>query len=375
KIKVSTFNNLGRTPVLNVEGFKTEGLSKKGGISLKGVKNYRVESQDEVNAAFTQEKERAKAMQALLKKLHPGYSVPKYENFRGLMLSGRELEHIRFTENSLKNTKIREAKLRGAVFRECDLSGADLRKSDLRDVIFDKCNLNGADFRHCNLSNARIVDCDLFAINLDHSILDQAVIDSCSMGAQSFYKTSCKSLKLSNSQIIHGFFDSADLADAEIHNVLFRECTLTNTHFDRAILNDCYFRSCDSVQEGPVFSNCVMSHIVMRDCELAESQLEGTHISHSLIERVVLDAALFEGAVFDDVIFDQGILKDCYSLEEAPTFNQCRLAHLTIDHAEFSNAHFNKSVFVDATIIASDVDEWDMKNTGMDGSNTIDEGS
>ena len=371
KVKSNTSVNLGRTPVLDVDGFKTEGLTQKGGIKLKGVGSYQVEQKQDIEAALTHEKERAKAIQALLKSLHPGYTVPKEADFNNLVLSGRDLERSRFTENILKNTKLRECKLRGAVFKNCDLTGADLRKSDLTDTIFDGCNLNGADLRHCDLSNARIVDTDLFAVNLDHSTLDKAVIDSCSMGAQSFYKSSCKSIKLFNSQIIHGFFDSTDMADAEIRNVLFRDCTLTNTHFERAALEQCCFRACESIQEGPVFSDCSMNSVVMMDCELEESKLDGSHISQSRIERVKMDSALLDGATFEDVVFDQGILKDCYSLEKAPTFTQCRLEHLVIDHSELCNAHFNRSSFIGATIIASDFEEWEMNHTGLDGSTTV----
>ncbi len=372
--KTSSKSQLGRTPVLNVDGFKTEGLSQKGEIKVKEVGNYQVERKQQVNSALAEEKERTKAIKALLASLHPGYSVPEETSFRGLILSGKDLTRIRFTDNWLNNTKLRDCQLRGAIFKDCDLSGADLRRSDLTDVIFDHCNLNGVDLRQCNLTNARIVDSNLFAANLDNSKLDHAIIDHCSMGAQSFYNSSCKSIKLFNSQIMHGFFDSTNLADAEIRNMMFRDCTLTNTHFDRATLDECYFRNCDSAQEGPVFSNCTMSNILMMDCELEETQMVDTQISHSRIERVNMSSALLEGTHFDDVVFESGAMKECYSLEKAPTFNDCRLEHLLIEHSELCNAHFNKSLFVGATIIASDFEDWEMNHTGMDGSTTVETG-
>ncbi len=371
KVETNKSGTFGRTPVLNVDGFKTAGLSRKDeGIKVKGVDGYQVLATENVDPALAQEKERTKAIKKLLDSLHPGYQVPEETSFRGLVLSGRDLERVRFVDNILKNTKMRECQLRSAVFKSCDLTGADLRRADLTGAIFDHCNLNGADLRGCDLSNARIVDCDLFAVNLDNSKLEQAVIDHCSMGAQSFHNSSCKGIKLFNSQVIHGFFDSADMVGAEIRNMLFRDCTLTNTHFDRAILDECCFRACDSIQEGPVFSGCEMSNITMMDCEFEDTQLVSTHISHSRMERVNMASALLEGALFDDVVFDEGSIRDCYSLEEAPTFNQCTLEHLLIEGSELCNAHFNKSSFIGARIIDSDFEAWEMNHTGMDG-NTI----
>ena len=266
---------LGWTAVLNVEGFKTLGLSGKNTLSVKDMDQYNVDAKDDVKPALYEEKQRTQAIKALLDSLHPGCQMGEGDNFQGMVLSGKDLTHSRFIGSVLKNTRLRECQLRGAVFKNCDLSGADFRKADMSGVIFDHCNLNGADFRHCTIINARIIDSNLFAINLDHSILDQSVIDSCEMGAQSFFKTSCRGMTLSNSQIVHGFFDSANLANTQISHVLFRDCTLTNTHFEGAVLDNCCFRACDSIQEGPVFSGCTMNNINMEDCEFEDVKMVG----------------------------------------------------------------------------------------------------
>ncbi|WP_330924574.1 pentapeptide repeat-containing protein [Candidatus Sororendozoicomonas aggregata] len=365
---------LGRTAVLNIEGLKTQGLSDKNPLSAKDMDQYNVDTKDDVEVALYEEKQRTRRIKALLDSLHPACQMGEDDNFRGMVLCGRDLTHSRFIGSVLKNTKLRECQLRGVVFKNCDLSGADFRKADMSEVIFDHCNLNGADFRHCALSNARIIDSNLFAINLDYSILDQSVIDSCEMGAQSFFKASCKGITLSNSQIIHGFFDSANMAGAKISHMLFRDCTLTNTHFEGAVFDNCCFRACDSIQEGPVFSQCTMNHIAMEDCEFEDIKMVDTHINHSRIERVTMDTALLEGAVFNNVVFDSGTMRDCYSLEEAPSFTHCKLEHIVIDHSELINAHFNKSAFIGARIIASDFEAWEMKHTGIDGNTTVDSG-
>ncbi|MDP0561902.1 MAG: pentapeptide repeat-containing protein [Candidatus Endonucleobacter sp. (ex Gigantidas childressi)] len=369
---VNSSINLGLPPILDVNSVKTIGITQKSDIKLKNVIDYQVKSQADIKAALVHEKKRAKAIHALLKSLQPGYTVPIEASFQGLNLSGRDMERVRFTENLFKHAKLRECRLRDAIFTHCDLSGVDFRKSDLTNVTFNGCNLNGADLRQCSLLNAQIIDSNLFAANLDHSILDQSMIDNCSMNAVSFYKTSCKGVKLSNSQIVHGFLASTDMTDTEMKNILFRDCTLNNTRFDRAKLDDCCFRACDSFQEGPVFSDSIMSNILIIDCELEEPQFSGTHMSNSRLERIKINTALLDGTVFKNVSFNQGVMTDCYILEDAPTFTKCNLEHLTIDHAEFCNARFNESTFISTIILASNFADWEMNNSQLDENTTID---
>ncbi|MDP0588102.1 MAG: pentapeptide repeat-containing protein [Candidatus Endonucleobacter bathymodioli] len=363
---------LGRPPILDVDSIKTTGLTQKSDMTLKNILDYMVKSQNDIQASLYHEKKRSKSIQSLLKSLHPGYTVPHGAFFQGLTLSGRDLKRVRFTESLFRNTKLRECALRDVIFTRCDLSGADFRKSDLTNVTFNDCNLNGADLRQCNLFNARIIDCNLFATNLDHSTLDQTIIDNCSMKAMSLYKTSCKGTKLFNSQVVQSFLASTDMSHAEIKNMLFRDCTLNNTHFDSATLDDCCFRSCDSFEEGPIFSNSSMNNILITDCELDEPQFSGTNMSNSRLDRVHINTALFDGAIFDNVIFNKGIMTDCYSCENAPIFTKCRLDHLVIDNADFCNANFNESSFICTTILASDFANWEINNSHIDEESTID---
>lgn len=78
-----------------------------------------------------------------------------------------------------------------------------------------------------------------------------------------------------------------------------------------------------------------------------------------------------EGTEFNKVIFDQGQFRECYSLEESPSFNHCRLDHITIDQAEFSHARFNQSSFIGAMIRDSDVGAWTLNRTDLDGETLI----
>lgn len=362
----------GRTPVLNTDGFKTSGLTdKKKGIEVKAIDSYQVQPTDQMTPALAQEKARTEAIKQLLNSLQPGCQIPEGANFQGLRLSERDLQRSRFEGALLKNTRLRNCLLQGAVFKSCNLSGADLRWADLSGALFDRCQLNGADLRGCNLTQARIVDCDLFAANLDNSILDEAIIDHCAMAAPSFHNSSCRGLRLSNSQVTQGFFDSATLTGAQIHHMLFRDCTLTNARFDQTRLDNCCFRACDSTGKGPVFSECRISHMTMMDCDLEDTQLINTRIAHSRIERINMTAALLEGTHFDHVAFDHGTLKDCYSLEKAPRFDQCTFTGLVLDSSEFSRAHFNKSTFIGARITDCDFGFWSLCRTGIDGSTVV----
>ncbi|KEQ18407.1 pentapeptide repeat-containing protein [Endozoicomonas numazuensis] len=370
--KQNAQEGLGRFDVLATGGMKTAGLSGKSPILLKGLGDYSIAIEPAGEAQLVSSTQASVDLAAeLLDLLHPGMNVPSRQILRDVNLEGRDLERVCFNQTDLKGSYFRKAKLRGARFKGCDLSGADFRGADLKDTIFEDSILDGADLRQCRLDDARLVDSNLFAVNFDQSCLDNAVIESCNMGAQSFHNSSCMGLKMHNSQIIHGFLDDANFTGSELRNIEFRDCTLSSTHFNNALMEECHFRGCDSLQDGPVFSGGTLNKVVMTDCEFNVPKLVRTRISNSCFTRVDLDSALMEGTQFNEVVFEQGEFRECYSLEESPSFNHCRLDHITIDQAEFSHARFDRSSFVGALIRDSDFGAWTMNHTGLDGETSI----
>ena len=359
----------GHRDILAEKGKATEGLSGNHSIKLKGLGEYGIAVQSVAEADLIKPQQPDPV--AIVESLHPGVTVPPHLNLASQTLSNRDLERVRFLQNRLTGCDFRKASLRGVRYKKCDLSGADFRGADLRECIFDGCNMDGADLRGCRLDDARLVDCNLFAANFDNSCLDSAVIDSCTMGAQSFHNSSCQGIQLYNSHVIHGFFDDANFSSAQLRNMVFRNCTLSNTLFSNASVDDCQFRGCDSFHDGPVFSGSSFNQVLMMDCAFQVPKLIGTHISNSVMTRVELDSALLEGTSFNKVVFQDGVLKECYSLEQGPSFNHCRLDHLLIDQAELTNARFDQSSFVGAMIRDSDFNAWTMNHTGLDAETSI----
>lgn len=359
-------SRVGHYDVLDTNGLKTSGLNSEKSIRLKGVDRYQVKADSNLKPQLEQEKERAAQTKALLERLHPGCQAPEAANYSGLSLMGKDLERARFRNSSLKNCSFHSGKLRGTHWKNCNLSGVNFRKADLRDCILDGCNLTGADLRYANLEDARILDCELYAANFDNSTLSLAIIDHCDMGAQTFHNSNCKGIKLYSSQIIHGFFDNADFSGAEIRNTLFRSCTLTHTSFLKARIDDTVLKGCDSFDEGPVFSGARMNNVTMKDCEFHAVEMAGTRLVNCLWERVDMDSALLDDTEFRQVNFNESFLKDCYSLEKSPTFNQCRLDHLVIDQADLAQAQFSQSSFIATTIRDSDFARWNLQHTGLD---------
>ena len=294
-----------------------------------------------------------------------------HASLRNEILKDRDLERICFNQTDLSHCNFRGSKLRGARFKGCNLAGADFRNSDLEDCIFEDSNLEGADLRFCQLENARMVDSNLFAANMDGSCLENAIIDSCNMGAQSFHGSSCKGIKLYSSQILHGFFDDADLESCELRNMEFRNCTLTNTSFKNGLIDDCQFRGCESFQAGPIFSGAALNLVSITDSEFQLPKMVKTRITNSQFVRVDLDSCLLDGTLFDKVIFERGEMKECYSLDQAPVFNHCRLDHISMNQLELSGARFDQSLFIGATIRDSDFSEWNMNHTGLDSETSI----
>ena len=362
---------IGRYDILDAEGAKISGLDGNSTIHLKKLGKYKVSTQSDLTPQLEQEKERAALIRNLLDSIHPGATAPEGISFAGISFIGKDLERVRFSKNNLKNCNLRNGQLRDSHWKNCDLTGVDLRKADLRDCILDGCNLNGADLRHANLENARIIDCNLFAANFDHAVLDNGVMDHCEMGAQSFHNTSCKGLSFYSSPILHGFFDHADLTGAELRNILFRNCTLSGTCFQGATLDDCTFRDCDSFHEGPIFSGARLQQVVMMDCEFTESNMKATQFSHCQWERVQMESSLLDGTSFNEMNFHEGALKNCYTLNQAPVFNHCRLDHITIDQTDLTEAQFDHSLFAGATIRDSDFTDWQLIDSTLDDETTI----
>nr|WP_228550522.1 pentapeptide repeat-containing protein [Endozoicomonas sp. OPT23] len=298
-------------------------------------------------------------------------NVPPHASLRNELLKERDLERICFNQTDLTHCNFRNSKLRGARFKGCNLAGADFRNADLVDCIFEDSNLEGSDLRFCQLKNIRIVDCNLFAVNMDGSCLDNGIIDSCNMGAQSFHGSSCKGLRLYSSQVVHGFFDDADMESCELRNMEFRNCTLTNTSFKNALIDDCQFRGCESFQAGPIFSGAVLNLVSMSDTEFQLPKMVKTRITNSQFIRVDLDSCLMDGTLFDKVVFEKGEMKECYSLDQAPVFSHCRLDHLSMNQLELSDARFDRSAFVGAIIRDSDFSQWNMSHTGLDSETSI----
>ena len=365
-------STIGRYDVLDTDGVKTSGLTDTAPIKLKGLDKYKVAVQPVLEPKLKQEKERASRIRYLLDSIHPGSTAPEGISFSGINFAGKDLERVRFTENSLKNCSLREGQLRDSHWKNCDLSGIDFRNADLRNCILDGCNLNGADLRYSNMKNARIIDCNLFAANFDNTVLDGAVMDHCEMGAQSFHNTSCKKLSFYSSHIIHGFFDNVDMTGAELRDIIFRGCTLTNACFQDAVLEGCVFKACDSYQDGPIFSGATFHKVEMIDCELTATQMEDTQFFHCHWERVGMESALFEGTIFTEVNFQKSVLKSCYSLDNSPTFNRCRLDHTIIEQTDFAAAKFSRSLFVGAIIRDSDFSDWELLHTELDVETVVD---
>ena len=330
---------VGRYDILRLEGHKTKGLDRPVPIALKGLSEFSIVVQSGVDAS--------------------------------LFPNEKQQDRVRFENKNLVNRDFSEFSFKSALFRYCDLSGVKFNHAILKHCIFDNCILEGADFRYANLQNARLVDCQLFAANFDQSLLCQSVIESCSMGAQSFHEANCQGMKLNNSQVIHGFFDGADLSGAELRNTVLRDCTLSNTHFDHAVLNDCQFRGCESFQDGPVFSGSVLNNVALMDCKLQAPKLVNTTLRSCKMTRVSMESALLEGTLFQDVELEGGTLKDCFSLELGPVFEQCQLKKVLIDRAELVNARFIQSTFLKALIRHSEFSDWTMTHTSLDSDTLI----
>lgn len=255
----------GRCNILPLEGYKTVGLSNQPSISIKGLQEYSIAIHPGIDFYLY----KSNCSEEVTSGTRPKSQDKTTDNsvsLKNCFIRKVRRKRERFVDRELRQHDFSGSSLEAATFTGCNLSGADFRHASLKDCVFNNCILKGADFRYANLQNARIVDCQLFAVNFDHCLLNQAVLESCSMKALSCYKTMAMGVRLNNSQMTNAFLDEADFSGAQLSHLILRSCSLGNTCFNNALINDCQFRFCESVLEGPDFSGSVFSTVTMENC-------------------------------------------------------------------------------------------------------------
>lgn len=143
------------------------------------------------------------------------------------------------------------------------------------------------------------------------------------------------------------FLEMEMIQDCEIENskankvifdkIIFRNVTFTETAFTSAELTDVIFEKCDLSNVD--FSDAVIHRTEFKDCKMIGINLSGTTLRNILFDNCLADYAAFRFANIKQVIIQDSFLSKA-------DFSYCKLqkfefSRCTIDQVQFSGTELN----------------------------------
>ncbi|MFC1757740.1 pentapeptide repeat-containing protein, partial [Planctomycetota bacterium] len=260
-------------------------------------------------------------------------------------------EHIYSTANykngSLAGTAFRQVDLGSWDLSTLDLVGSSFADSDLSSVNFRNSNLDGVDFEGATLFGTAFRDSIITNANLahatDHGFTLQDLYSTGSYQQKNMSGVRLTSFDLSNANLSQSNLSRANIEGANLVNTSMTLTQLysTKSYADRR-LNGITLRGSDLSNAD--FSNADLSGADfslsnLNAVDFSHSNLTGTNLGHGLA------AADFEGATIDGAILGTGF-----------SFGQFR-----------TTANYRNRRLVDAGLIVTSLDGWDLSGFYLDG--------
>ena len=145
--------------------------------------------------------------------------------FKGIVyneneISYKEYENCAFIDCNFTNCIFLAASFIDCKFVNCNFNGAKINHTSLRTVYFNKCKISDVNFA--------MIDKFIFEIHFKDCILDFS----------KFYALKLKGTTFTNSSLVAVDFMAADLSE-----VVFENCDLYRSEFDKAIANKTNFKT------------------------------------------------------------------------------------------------------------------------------------
>ena len=145
--------------------------------------------------------------------------------FKGIVyneneISYKEYENCAFIDCNFTNCIFLAASFIDCKFVNCNFNGAKINHTSLRTVYFNKCKISDVNFA--------MIDKFIFEIHFKDCILDFS----------KFYALKLKGTTFTNTSLVAVDFMAADLSE-----VVFENCDLYRSEFDKAIANKTNFKT------------------------------------------------------------------------------------------------------------------------------------
>ena len=126
------------------------------------------------------------------------------------------------------------------VFTNCDFSACNFMAVTFIDCVFNGCNLNGTKINHVAFRTATFNDCQIKDVNfaMCDKLIFEIAFNDCVLDFSKFYTLKIKGTTFINCSLIAVDFMATDLTE-----VIFENCDLYRTEFDKAIANKANFKT------------------------------------------------------------------------------------------------------------------------------------
>lgn len=263
----------------------------------------------------------------------------------GADFTGCRLFDTNFTGAVLDNARFDQAMGKGADFTGASMKNATMERSMFPEAVFAKADMTGAQAKQAAFKGADFTKATLSGADLDMAILEKT----------DFTSADLTGARVSMS-IVSGKADNADLREATLTKVLFKETSMNKADFRKANVN------------STLFNGVKGDHVNFAGANLDKlrtgrnSELRNGDFTHATLRQAGLRETDFSGSDFRQSDFE-GALVDNSTMKETD-FNR----------AYAKNARFTKSNFEGASMRAFNLLLGGMRksrlvNTDLRGSN------
>ena len=154
--------------------------------------------------------------------------MPELQTYENIDYSKEKLpldtyDGCRFIRCNFAGVHLSNQNFLECVFEECNLSNTYVKSSSFKDVTFDHCKIIGVLFGECNpfllefkFLNSQVNMCSFYALNLKKICFDHCIVQE------------------------------TDFTEADLTGAIFKNCDLTDSHFERSILLNADFSTAEN---------------------------------------------------------------------------------------------------------------------------------
>ncbi len=262
-----------------------------------------------------------------------------------------------FKGPDLRNSNIKELKLRGK-----DLRGADLRETNLKSVELIQVDLSLAKLSRADLSYGVFTDSKFFISNLNYTNLMDATLT----------RTDFRRAELKHANLICSNLKQANLNRADLTGAMITEANLQESNLENSDLTDANL-SASNLQLANLNSanlkGANLSYANLKNVNLSRANLQGANLQGADLRGANLTAANLENANLQGAILERAILTRV-NLKFANlvkvnltgvTLNQADLSHTILVDAQLRDANLSQSNLHQADLSKVDLTRSNLK--------------